>query len=89
MILRQETRHATQVPGTSDFEVGKPRMARRSPLVPSTKLCPRCLKPLKKGSQLGGWLVPQDFYCESCGYKGTVFLEQDAQPEGPSGEEKR
>lgn len=74
---------------TSDFEIGKPRVARKSPLIPMAKLCPRCLKTLQKGSKLGGWLVPQDYYCESCGYKGTVFLEQEVRPEGPEGEEKK
>jgi transposase-like protein len=66
------------VPLTSDFEVGEPRITRRSPLTPTVKLCPRCLKPLQKGSKLGGWLVPQDYYCTSCGYKGTVFLEKSS-----------
>lgn len=74
---------------TSDFEVGKPRVVRKSPLAPTTKLCPRCLKPLQKGSKLGGWLVPQDYFCEACGYKGTLFLEQEAGPDEPVGEEKR
>jgi len=54
-----------------------PRLARRSPLRPATKLCPRCLTPLTPRSNLGGWLVPQDYYCSKCGYAGTVFLEKD------------
>jgi hypothetical protein len=28
-------------------------------------------------SKLGGWLVPQDYYCSKCGYAGTVFLERE------------
>ncbi|HEV2389506.1 MAG TPA: hypothetical protein VGS04_02160 [Nitrososphaerales archaeon] len=38
-------------------------------------MCINCLSPLQKGSELGGWLVPQDFYCKNCGYKGYVYLE--------------
>jgi transposase-like protein len=71
---------------TVDFESGEPRVARRSPLRPTAKLCPRCLEPLQKGSKFGGWLVPQDYFCESCGYEGTVFLEESSGR--PAGEEK-
>ncbi|TMQ00219.1 MAG: hypothetical protein E6K99_03070 [Thaumarchaeota archaeon] len=54
---------------------GGPRLVRRSPLTPRQRLCPRCLSALSRGSKLGGWLIPQDFFCPTCGYKGTVFLE--------------
>ena len=64
-----------------------PGLSRRSPFAPTLKVCPRCLKPLKGGSELGGWLVPQDYYCESCGYRGTVYLEKeyDFGPAGKGG----
>ncbi len=52
-----------------------PRIVRRNPSKPVTKLCVNCLSPLSKGSELGGWLVPQDYYCKKCGYKGYVYLE--------------
>ncbi len=52
-----------------------PRVVRRNPTKPVTKFCVNCLSPLEKGSQLGGWLVPQDYYCSRCGYKGYVYLE--------------
>jgi len=74
---------------TSDFEVGRPRVVRKNPMIPTTKLCPRCLKPLQKGSKLGGWLVPQDYYCEACGYQGTLFLEKEEASQGDPGEEKK
>ena len=60
---------------TDDSE-GRPRVVRKSPLDPVIKLCPKCMAPLKGGSKFGGWLVPQDYYCEKCGYKGVVFLEK-------------
>ena len=63
-------------------------MTRRSAFAPTVKRCPRCLQPLQKGSKLGGWLVPQDYYCEACGYQGTLFLEQEFQAD-PKGEEKK
>ena len=59
----------------------EPRLARRSPFVLSTKLCPRCLAPLTPRNKLGGWLVPQDYYCEKCGYAGTVYLEKEPDTE--------
>jgi ribosomal protein S27AE len=55
----------------------EPRLARRSPFNRASKLCPRCLNPLKGGNELGGWLIPQDYYCPKCGYSGTVFLEKE------------
>jgi hypothetical protein len=54
-----------------------PGLSRKSPFTLITKLCPRCLKPLQRGSKLGGWLVPQDYVCSACGYLGTVYLEKD------------
>ena len=54
-----------------------PKLTRKSPFTITAKLCPRCLKPLQRGSKFGGWLVPQDYVCPSCGYRGTVFLEKD------------
>ncbi|MDA4124116.1 MAG: hypothetical protein OK438_01505 [Thaumarchaeota archaeon] len=59
-----------------------PRFTRRSPLRPVRRLCPRCLSPLESGSELGGWLVPQDYYCPKCGYRGTVFIEEGIQKPG-------
>lgn len=54
---------------------GQPRIVRRAALSKAPKLCPRCLSPLSRGSRLGGWLIPQDYYCEKCGYKGHAYLE--------------
>jgi hypothetical protein len=59
----------------------RPRIVRRSPLKPATKLCPRCLHPVKNASKLGGWLIPMTYQCPNCGYRGTAFLEQTS-PEG-------
>lgn len=42
------------------------------------KLCPQCLKEMKPtSSSLGGWLIPQEYVCRSCGYHGFVALEDD------------
>ena len=69
--------------GDADEEK-QPRLARRSPFVHVSKLCPRCLSPLSAEGKLGGWLIPQTYYCAKCGYSGTVFLEKD-----PSDQEER
>ena len=62
-------------------EQREPKLARRSPFAPVTKLCPRCLSPLQGGGGLGGWLIPMTYRCQKCGYAGTVFLEQEPQKE--------
>jgi hypothetical protein len=56
----------------------EPRLARRSPFALSIKLCPKCLGPLKGLNGLGGWLIPQDYFCPKCGYTGIVFIEKEA-----------
>ncbi len=63
------------LPPPQDSDEGMPRLVRRNPSKPVTKYCVNCLAPLEKGSELGGWLVPQDYYCKKCGYKGYVYLE--------------
>ena len=62
-----------------------PILARRSPFAPAKKLCPRCLSPLQARGGLGGWLVPMSYYCQKCGYSGTVFLEQEESREEEKG----
>ncbi|MGA2665731.1 MAG: hypothetical protein ABSF83_12400 [Nitrososphaerales archaeon] len=59
-----------------DADVGKPRLVRRKVFENRPRLCPVCLTPLKKLSGLGGWLIPQDYLCPSCGYRGYAFLEE-------------
>ena len=59
-----------------EADEARPRITRKSPLEPSVKLCPKCTKPLQSGSKYGGWLVPQDYYCTACGYRGVVYLEK-------------
>lgn len=60
----------------------EPRLARRSPFAPATKLCPRCLGRLEARGKLGGWLIPQDYFCPKCGYAGTAYLERDDEAQG-------
>jgi len=59
-----------------------PRVVRRNPAVATAKLCPNCLSRLSRGSGLGGWLVPQDYFCKKCGYKGYAYLEDRDDGEG-------
>jgi len=59
------------------LEVGTPRLVRRKAFSKATKLCAKCLTPLVSLSELGGWLVPQDYFCPNCGYKGYAYLEAD------------
>lgn len=66
------------LPSPTDEEAEEPRLTRKNPFLYSKKLCPRCLTQLQSGSELGGWLVPQDYYCPKCGYTGTLYLEKEA-----------
>ena len=84
--FKDAARVSTIVEHSSDPDEVPPRFIRRSPLAPATKLCPRCLGPLSSGIKLGGWLVPQDYFCAKCGYAGTAFLE-DAAESQPAGKE--
>jgi hypothetical protein len=75
-------------PLSNDADESGPRIVRRNPTKLTKKLCVNCLNPLDKGSELGGWLVPQDYYCRNCGYKGYVYLEdrREEDKSGPEGE---
>ena len=53
------------------------KFTRKSPLTPTLKLCPKCLSPLQTMGKLGGWLLPQEYYCTECGYQGLVFVEKE------------
>jgi len=42
----------------------------------SPKLCPRCGSPrLRLSSRFDVWLFPEQYVCDSCGYKGPVVME--------------
>lgn len=69
---------AAPVQPQGEPEGKEPKLARRSPFVLATRLCPRCLNPLTPRNELGGWLVPQDYFCSKCGYSGTVFVEKES-----------
>ncbi len=60
----------------------RPRLARRSPFAPATKLCPRCLSPLVTANKDLLGIVPGQYTCPKCGYAGSVYLEKESLPEG-------
>ncbi len=40
------------------------------------RICPKCKKPsLKPAYNVSGWLAPDMFRCEECGYIGNFYLE--------------
>jgi hypothetical protein len=66
-----------------DEETGMPRLVRRKVFANRPRLCVVCLTPLEKLSGLGGWLIPQDYLCPKCGYRGYAYLEEAAkEPKG-------
>lgn len=75
------------MPLPKDADEAVPRIVRRNPSKPVAKFCVNCLSRLEKGSALGGWLVPQDYYCKNCGYKGYVYLEDRRSEEEAEGNE--
>ena len=59
-----------------DEDSGTPRLVRRKVFANRPRLCVVCLTPLEKLSGLGGWLIPQDYLCPKCGYRGYAYLEE-------------
>jgi ribosomal protein L37AE/L43A len=54
--------------------------------------CPRCCSPkLKLTSSLAIWLTGEQYYCEDCGYTGTVVmvLEKEKEETDSSSKEKK
>jgi predicted RNA-binding Zn-ribbon protein involved in translation (DUF1610 family) len=49
---------------------------KRRSLKAKEKLCPQCLGKLVVIGELSGWLVPEEYVCEKCGYHGRVSLER-------------
>ncbi|MCJ7649504.1 MAG: hypothetical protein MUP85_12880 [Candidatus Lokiarchaeota archaeon] len=42
------------------------------------KICPKCKQPkLRPALNVSGWLSPDYFECENCGYLGSLYLEID------------
>lgn len=40
------------------------------------KVCPVCgSRKLRLSSPLDGWLTPEVYICEECGYRGPIYLE--------------
>jgi ribosomal protein S27AE len=58
-----------------DMQVGEAHFVRRRAFSRVPRRCPRCLSVLERVGSLGGWLVPQNYYCPRCGYEGFAFLE--------------
>ncbi len=50
------------------------------------KLCPRCGSPqLKLSSRFDIWLLPEQYLCGNCGYRGPIILEMDEEETDSSG----
>ncbi len=58
-------------PETDGFAI---RFKRRN-LKGKRKICPKCLSDLHLAGELTGWLLPEEYICESCGYRGHVAFE--------------
>ena len=40
------------------------------------KACPICgSRKLERSSSFDGWLIPEQYICLECGYKGPIYLE--------------
>ena len=43
---------------------------------PCVKLCPKCGSPdLKLSSRFDVWLLPEQYLCGNCGYRGPIVME--------------
>jgi len=60
-----------------DEESGEYRISlRRRNLKGKKKFCPRCFNQMSVFGELSGWLLPEEYLCEKCGYVGYVAFEQ-------------
>jgi len=49
---------------------------------PKPKLCPRCGSPkLRLSSRFDIWLLPEQYVCLNCGYKGPIVMELEEEKE--------
>jgi len=40
------------------------------------KVCPVCLSPnIRRSSPFDGWLTPEIYICDNCGYRGPIYAE--------------
>ena len=50
----------------------------RSPSNRVIRLCPKCGSPdIYLSSKFDAWLMPEQYVCKRCGYKGPIILEID------------
>ena len=50
-------------------------------------VCPACGSTnIRKVSPFSGWLLPEEFVCDDCGYRGPIVAEVDLEVEGDGGE---
>ncbi|MBI2183498.1 MAG: hypothetical protein HYU39_00915 [Thaumarchaeota archaeon] len=68
----------------TDSSSGNPSFPIKMRLRHGKKLCPNCLGPLKPATFISGWLVPEEYLCEACGYVGHVSLEASNNQEAPA-----
>jgi hypothetical protein len=40
------------------------------------KLCPNCLSPVHPADSISGFILPEEYSCDKCHYRGHVFLER-------------
>jgi hypothetical protein len=73
--LRGRFRGNTAVSDDGKEDPGKKIRFVRRGIASKPKLCPNCLSPLHPADSLSGWLLPEEYTCDKCGYRGHVSLE--------------
>lgn len=80
-FIASETGEGSPTNSDVDLEINlKPKLKRRN-LSPRKKLCPECLSEIRIKTALSGWLVPDYYICDKCGYSGYVALEEISKEE--------
>lgn len=55
------------------------RLKWRSPSDIAVKFCPKCgSQNVSLSSAFDMWLIPEQYVCKDCGYKGFAILEKEA-----------
>jgi hypothetical protein len=57
---------------------------------PTPRLCPKCHSPkIQLSTRFDGWLLPLQYVCQQCGYKGPIILELEKTEQEPENQNEK
>lgn len=73
MLSDSSQSQSSEVSANEDSAEKRIRFRRRGLARP--KFCPNCLSPVHPADSLSGWILPEEYSCDKCNYRGHVFIE--------------